>query len=104
MRILTVDPPPVELEALLERRREAGADKYDEIWNGVLHMAPMAHSRHADVQAQLLELLGPRARAIGLAPRGPVNIGKADDFRIPDGVLRRPDSDAVFLATAALAF
>lgn len=104
VRILTVDPPPVELEELLERRREAGADKYDEIWNGVLHMAPMAHSRHADIQAQLLELLGPRARAVGLAPRGPVNIGAADDFRVPDDVLRRPDADAVFLATAALAF
>lgn len=104
MRVLTVDPPPVELEALLERRRAAGADVFDEIWDGVLHMAPMAHSRHADVQAQVLVLLSPLGKAAGLAARGPVNVGEADDFRVPDGALRRPGEDAVFLSTTALAF
>lgn len=102
MRVLTVDPPPAELEALLERRRKAGADIFDEIWDGVLHMAPMAHSRHGAVQAQLLAQLFNGDRAAGLAPGGPVNIGEADNFRVPDGVLLRPGADAVFLATAAL--
>lgn len=104
MRVLTVDPPPAELEAVLARRHEIGADTHDEIWDGVLHMAPAAHERHADVQAQLLEFLGPLARAAGLRPRGEFNLGEPGDFRVPDGGLRRPEAQAVFLTTAALVF
>lgn len=103
MRVLTADPPPAEVQALLERRRTAGADSYDEIWDGVLHMAPMAHSRHGDLQAQLLVLLHAPAKAAGLAPRGPVNVGEADNFRVPDAVLLSPGADALYLLTVALA-
>ena len=87
---------------LLERRRRSGIDRHDEIWDGVLHLAPMAHSRHGEVQAQLFEFLGPLARSAGMSACGEFNLGEPDDFRIPDGGLLMRDSHAVFHATAAL--
>lgn len=104
MRVLTVDPPPAELEAVLEYRHRIGADTHDEIWDGVLHMAPAAHERHADIQAQLIALLYPLAREAGLGARGDFNLGEPHDFRVPDGGLRYPESHSVFVATAALVF
>jgi len=40
MRVLTAEPMPSEVEALIERRRRAGADRFDEVWDGVLHISP----------------------------------------------------------------
>jgi hypothetical protein len=40
MRTLLPDPPPAELEALLERRTKLGQDRKDEVWEGVLHLVP----------------------------------------------------------------
>ena len=57
MRTLLPDPPPAEFEALLERRRRWGADRHDEVWKGVLHMAPAPGNAHADVQHQLAVLI-----------------------------------------------
>ena len=104
MRVLSTDPPPAEIETLLERRRRSGIDRFDELWDGVLHMAPMAHSRHGKVQAQLFEFLGPLARSAGMSTCGEFNVGEQNDFRIPDGGLLIPGSHAVFHATAALVF
>jgi hypothetical protein len=33
---LVRDPQPKEFQALLERRRRLGQDRYDEVWDGVL--------------------------------------------------------------------
>jgi Uma2 family endonuclease len=102
MPTLVRDPQPADFEALLERRRRLGQDLFDEVWEGVLHMNPAPHSRHGDVESQLHALLGPLARAAGLRMVGLVNIGDAEDYRVPDGALLRPVLDAVYLATAAL--
>jgi Uma2 family endonuclease len=102
MRTLLPDPPPAEFEELLERRRLCGADVYDEVWGGVLHMNPMAHGRHAMIQAQLLELFGPLGREAGLTALGNFNLGERDDYRIPDGGLQRPGPGALYYETAAL--
>lgn len=37
---LVRDPQPKEFEALLERRRQLGQDRYDEVWDGVYVMNP----------------------------------------------------------------
>jgi len=104
MPTLVRDPPPVEFEALLQRRRQLGQDRFDEVWDGVLHMNPAPSYEHQRISQQLAELLGPLARAAGLeAVIGGVNIGTADSYRIPDGSLHRPGSSGTFLATAALA-
>ena len=102
MRVLTVDPPPAELEAVLERRRKIGADTHDEIWDGVLHMAPAPQRRHAQIQWQLSRILGPLADTAGLCGLGEFNLGQPDDYRVPDAGLARPGTDALYLPTAAL--
>jgi len=97
------DPPPAELQEVLERRRRSGADRHDEVWEGVLHMMPTPSGAHMDVQQQLAVLLDAPARAVGLFPRiGGVNIGERDDYRVPDGVLQRERRSGVWHPTAAL--
>jgi hypothetical protein len=71
-------------------------DRHDEIWEGVLHMAPTPRNAHADIQQQLAEPLRPPARQAGLRPLigGEFNIGEPQDFRVPDGGLLRDRRDA----------
>ncbi|MEA2299377.1 MAG: hypothetical protein QOF77_2313 [Solirubrobacteraceae bacterium] len=96
--------PPPELEALLARRRRAGVDRLDEVWQGVRHMVPGPSFEHAHVAQQLGELLGPVARAAGLVPTmHEFNLGESEhDFRVPDGGLHRRGAAGTWLATAAL--
>jgi Uma2 family endonuclease len=103
MPTLVLDPQPVEMAKLIERRRRLGQDLLDEVWNGVYHMNPAPHSRHANVAQQLAEILGAPGRAAGLVPMMSIfNLGEPNDFRVPDGGLFRPGPDAVYLPTAAL--
>jgi len=102
MPVLVSDPLPVELEALLERRRATGADRHDEVWDGVLHIAPAPHERHAYLQVQLFALLLPRATEAGLRVVDSFNLGEPNDYRVPDGGLRRPGPYGLYVPTAAL--
>jgi len=103
MRTLISDPPPPEFEELLERRRRWGANRHDEVWEGVLHMAPAAHGRHHRVQQQLAVILDAPARAAGLVPAiGDFNLGEPVDYRMPDGGLHRPGPDELYYPTAAV--
>ena len=65
-------PGPPEVQALIERRRATGADLYDELWEGVYHLVPGPHTRHANVQGQLLAQLHGPARRAGLSIFGPL--------------------------------
>lgn len=104
MRTVIPDPPPPELEALLERRRRWGGDRHDEVWNGVLHMNPSPAGAHLHIEQQLGELLGPLARSAGLVPGiGSFNLGAPSDYRIPDGGLFREPTVGVWFSCAALA-
>jgi Uma2 family endonuclease len=102
MPTLVKDPPPAEFEALLERRRRLGQDLFDEMWDGVLHVNPAPHSRHGKVDAQLAALLYEPGRQAGLVQSGPMNLGEAEDFRVPDRALLRPGPNDVYLPTAAV--
>ncbi|MBO0767686.1 MAG: Uma2 family endonuclease [Solirubrobacterales bacterium] len=102
MPTLVLDPPPPDFEALLERRRQIGLDKHDEVWEGVLHLGPAPLRRHARLQMQVIARLEPAALAAGLEPVMEFNLGEPDDFRIPDGGLLEPGPDALYLSTAAL--
>jgi Uma2 family endonuclease len=103
MRTLLPDPPPAEFEQLLQRRREWGADTHDEVWKGVLHMAPAPRDARADISQQLAELLGPLARAAGCVPTiAEFNLGGPEDYRVPDGGLHRTRIWGTYAPTAAL--
>jgi len=103
MPTLVLGTPPPELEALLERRRQAGADRLDEVWQGVHHIVPGPSIEHADISQQLAVLLDGPARAAGLRPTmSEFNLGESEhDFRVPDGGLHRPGASGVWQATAA---
>ncbi len=104
MPTLVLGAPPPELQALLERRRRAGVDRLDEVWQGVRHMVPGPSLEHARVATQLALLLDAPARAAGLLlAMHEFNLGESEhDFRVPDGGLHRPGAAGVWLSTAAL--
>jgi Uma2 family endonuclease len=105
VRTLIPDPPPVEVEALLERRRRAGADRFDEVWEGVYHVVPGPSGAHAEIESQLHRLLGSPAAAVGLVVSGQFNLGESEqDFRVPDGGLHRGRPSGTWQHTAALVF
>jgi Uma2 family endonuclease len=102
VRTLLPDLPPAEIEAVLERRRRTGADRFDEVWEGVVHMVPAPADRHALIEWQLPRLLGPAADRAGLLLSGQFNIGRSEDYRVPDGGLHRAGSWGTYASTAAL--
>jgi len=104
MTTLVLGSPPPELEALLARRRRAGVDRLDEVWQGVRHMVPAPSLEHARVASQLTLLFDGPARAAGLLlAMHEFNLGASEhDFRVPDGGLHRPGASGVWLSTAAV--
>lgn len=100
--VLLRDPPEV-LREWLARRRALGQDGYDEVWDGVYHVVPMAHGRQGRMQDELAFALRDAARTAGLIGSGPVNIGLPDDFRVPDRVYLRTRETALWNPTAAIA-
>jgi Uma2 family endonuclease len=104
MSMVVLDSATPGLEELKERRRRAGLDRLDEVWEGVLHMVPAPSYEHAVVSQQLAVLLDAPARAAGLVPAmGEFNLGESEhDFRVPDGGLHRPGASGIWLPTAAL--
>ncbi len=81
-------------ERLLEDRRRRGADRWDEMWEGVLHMVPPPSDRHQEVAGELFLVLAGLAKARGLAARyetGLFRPGVADDYRVPDQTYARPE-------------
>jgi len=98
-----MDPAPVEIDALIERRRRLGLDHRDEMWEGVYRMNPPPSLEHQLVLQQLAELLGPLVRQAGLVPvinEFGLGDGK-DNYRVPDGGLHRPGAAGVWQSTAA---
>lgn len=76
-------------EADLARRRRTGVDRYDEMWEGVLHMAPAPAYEHQRIVSAIDRFLGPlcerRARGV-LAVAVSVfrDVSAREDYRIPD--------------------
>ena len=103
MRTLVSDPPPAEFAQLLAQRRRWGADRRDEVWEGVLHLNPAPDLSHGALVAQLIAALMPAAKAVGLLVSDQFNLGEGpDDYRIPDAGLHRGRTGA-WLDSAALA-
>lgn len=104
MRTLIPDPPPPEVQALLERRRRLGLDRKDEVWEGVLHVVPAPDVRHAKLTQQLAVIFDAPAREAGLsAAMAEFNLGESEqDYRVPDGGLLHPQATGTWVPTAPL--
>jgi hypothetical protein len=105
MRTLFLEPLPSGVEEILERRRSWGADKFDEVWEGVYHAAtPLATTGEmAWVREEVRKALEPLARQAGLRTLGRFGIGEWDsDYRVPDGGLHRGPGWDVCTPTAML--
>jgi Uma2 family endonuclease len=103
VRTLILDPPSAGLDELFERRRRSGLDRLDEVWEGVLHMIPAPSFEHAEIATQLARLLGPLADKAQLTiAMHEFNLGRSDDFRVPDGGLHRGRPRGIWHPTAAL--
>jgi len=92
-------------EALLERRRCTGADRWDELWDGVLHMPPPPGDAHQALGQGLFRVLAPLAEARSLRPRYETGLFRtADDYRVPDQSYAPPErfSDRGIEGAAAL--
>jgi Uma2 family endonuclease len=85
---------------LLAWRKRVGVDRWDEMWDGVLHMPPMPNRDHQDLEGALETYL----RSHWARPRGAkvfhqINVasvgGWPRDYRIPDMVLLLPQRFAI---------
>lgn len=87
-------------EHILQERKRTGADRWDEMWKGVLHMAAAPNKRHTRLQVQLHNWLDKYwARPAGNQVDLLVNVASVDgwphDYRIPDIVLLTPERFAI---------
>lgn len=82
-------------QSLLNERRRTGADRWDELWDGVLHMTPSPSREHQDFQDELRTWIRNHwARPFGNRVHREVNLcmpgGWPNDYRIPDLMLLDP--------------
>lgn len=98
MAVLVFDPQ-VE-ERLKEERQASGADRYDEVWEGVYMMAPLADIEHQELQTALAAIfqlaivwegLGRTQAGANVSDR---ELGWEHNYRIPDVVVVLPGSRA----------
>jgi Uma2 family endonuclease len=75
---------------LIARRRATGADRYDEVWDGIYVMSPLADIEHQDLASGIVTVLRTTVQWPGLGRVfGGVNIsdrqrGWRKNFRCPD--------------------
>ncbi len=88
MSILITDP---QLEERLKEQRQAwGADRYDEVWEGIYMMAPLPNNEHQRIVRKMYTVLDQVVSALDLGEAFPgVNLSGAggdwqDDYRVPD--------------------
>jgi Uma2 family endonuclease len=81
-------------QALLDERHARGADRWDEMWEGELHMVPPPSEEHQAVGTALLVAFAPLAEARQLVARYETGLFRPDvddDYKVPDQVYARPE-------------
>jgi Uma2 family endonuclease len=92
--------PRIE-EELLENRRAWGGDKFDEVWEGVYVMAPMANTEHMELMGKLTAAFIAALQDIpGVRVFPGINVSDrrenwGQNFRCPDVAVVLPNSKAV---------
>lgn len=85
-------------------RKRTGADRWDEVWEGVLHMNPAPSVAHMRLQGDLFRTLDAHVRKHGLGQLFlTLNVAGPgqwpDNFRIPDILLVAPDQTSNLVDT-----
>jgi Uma2 family endonuclease len=85
MRAVLLDVSPAELA----RRKRTGICRFDEMWEGVLHMVPAPANEHQRMLAELIIFLGSLLKGTKRAVLRPeINVfddaSPDENFRIPD--------------------
>lgn len=87
-----------EIQELLVRRSQTGADRYDEVWEGVYVMAPLANNEHQRIATALarvfMEVAGENAHVLARANVSARGADWAHDYRCPDVVVVLPGGSA----------
>jgi Uma2 family endonuclease len=103
MATLITDP---WLEERIRAEREAiGADRYDEVWEGVCMMAPMPGDEHQDIVTACAAILHDTIQLPGLGKvRAGINVsdrreGWKQNYRVPDVAVFLSDGTAENLGT-----
>ncbi len=103
MRTVILGERPPELEDFLARRRALGQDGHDEVWEGVYHVAPHAHTDHGILEFALGVVLSPHVQRAGLVATTAFNLGTGLlDFRVPDLGVHRSRPGVLHAPTALL--
>ena len=86
---MLIDNPKLEAK-LLKKRRLSGGDRYDEVWNGVYIMSPLANDEHQRLVTDFATIFGNVIKFAGLGEvRAGVNVsdrekGWKQNYRCPD--------------------
>src|SRR3954465_728454 len=97
MALMVLDP--TDEKRLRAEREASGADRYDEVWDGVYVIAPVANNEHRDVQSALAAAI---LSAVGWGGRARVHAANVSDreddwkhnYRICDLAVVLPGSKA----------
>jgi len=94
-----------ELEAWLADRHARGADRCDEVWEGVYVVNPMPRVGHQEMVETLIVVLRPLGAPHGLKVIGGCNVGYKDDYRCPDVTVfdAATDPETVYVSSVAVA-
>ena len=92
MKAVMSEVPP----HILAWRKRTGADQWDEMWEGVLHMTPSPNRVHQDIEGDMERWLRTHwAKPHGNKVYHKINVasvgGWPGDYRIPDIVMLTPD-------------
>jgi Uma2 family endonuclease len=90
MQVLMLEPPP----GFLEERARLGHDSRDEVWDGVLHMAPQPTTTHQGFGTDLIPILLQLARPRGWRVFYELSVFEPSkgekNYRVPDLIVADP--------------
>src|SRR4051794_13308869 len=99
---LLIENPKLEAR-ILRRRRLSGADRYDEVWDGIYILSPLADDGHQQLVTDFSAVLTFLIKFTGLGEvRAGVNLsdrtrGWRQNYRVPDIAVRLNDGRARML-------
>ncbi len=94
--------PQQTLKRWIRRRRESGLDRYDEVWDGVYVMSPLANFEHQGLATRLAAAfinalpVNAKRRISAGANVSDRAEGWTKNYRVPDVVIYLPDNPAIF--------